>query len=109
MARSGFSGSRVWMMQGTKLVIMALPIGRRLIWRIGTTLLAKQRGLRTGSVQELKDGISMARICTLGPCYVSGCLVADNTLHTPSADAGVGDLGVCARTNTYSLLESRLL
>lgn len=50
MARAGFSVSLVWMMQGPKLAIMALPIGRRLIWRIGTTLLAKQRGLRTGSI-----------------------------------------------------------
>lgn len=97
MARFGFSVSLVWMMQGPKLAIMALPIGRRLIWRIGTTLLAKQRGLRTGSIRELKDGISMAGICTLGPGCVSGSLVADNTLHTPSAEVhpmqGWGDWG----------------
>lgn len=113
MARSGFSVALVWMMQGPKLAIMALPIGRRLIWRIGTTLLAKQRGLRTGSIRELKDGIAMAGICTLEPGCVSGSLVADNALHTPSAEVhpmqGWGSWGGCARTNTYSQLEGRLL
>lgn len=55
MARSGFSVSLVWMRQGTKLAIMALPIGRRLIWRAGMALLADQRGQRAGSIQELQD------------------------------------------------------
>lgn len=112
MARSGFSVSLVWMMQGPKLAIMALPIGRKLIWRIGTTLLAKQRGLRTGSIQELKDGISMARICTPGPGCVSGFLMADNALHTPSAEVhpmqGSGSW-VCVLGMTHSPLEGRLL
>lgn len=58
MARSGFSVSLIWMMQGAKLAIMALPIGRRLIRRIGMTLLAEQRGQRAGSIQELQDRAS---------------------------------------------------